>query len=118
MKDNEIIELLRPKVTILPEQGARWGNAKHILQSALDEWYKDFEPALRTTLQEQREEMVKVIEGMLRTNVYKLRKHSEPLSVHDITIPADYESAFRIGKEITLKDLLSHLTKESNNDKV
>lgn len=54
--DEEIVEELRPKVTVLPAQEVRWDNAKHILQFALDEWYKDFEPALLATLKQVRDE--------------------------------------------------------------
>jgi hypothetical protein len=61
-------EYLRPKVTIRPEDALRWGNAQHILQSALDEWYKDFEPALDTliiqTHQQTIAEVVRIAEGM------------------------------------------------------
>lgn len=35
-------------------------------------------------------EVVEEIKKTLQTNVYKLRTHSNPLSIHDITIPADY----------------------------
>jgi len=61
-------ECLRPKVTIRPEDTARFGNAQHILQTALDEWYRDFEPALDTLITQTHQatiaECVRIAEGM------------------------------------------------------
>lgn len=44
------LEELRPRVRVSPWQAAQWDKAQHILQSGLDEWYKDFAPHLRTAL--------------------------------------------------------------------
>ena len=108
----EKVEELRPRVWITYEQEVRWGNAKHILQSALDEWYKDFEPALRTTLQEQREEIILEVrkrlafEGVLSMSVEK--------SLEDLT----QESNIGIVIDGVEYEPITPVTQESNNDKV
>ena len=51
----ERVEELKPKVTVSPEDAVKWNNAARVLQSALDAWYKSFEPSLRTTLTTDRQ---------------------------------------------------------------
>lgn len=72
---------------------------------------------LRTALTEARQagkkagidEAVEVMEEMKRTKVYKLFQHHSTDSIETITIPANYESAFRLGEKIALDDTIKAL---------
>ena len=95
----KMVEELRPRVRILPHQAVQWENARHILQSGLDEWYKDFVPHLRTALTSY---------GDTRFNE-GLGRAKEVFALSDFVVGRREGSSF---KEYTWDEILAAIEKE------
>jgi hypothetical protein len=77
--------------------------------------YNEAKAELRTKAPEIAQEILDSVvgemKGKIKTKRYKLIEHHQLDKVDSITIPDSYESAFELGRDISIKDLINHLTK-------